>query len=318
MRVVFMGTPDFAARILEKISEKHVVAGVFTRPDAVRGRGKSLVPSPVKVVAEKIGAPVYTPKTLRDEEAERALAALEPDVICVAAYSLMIPKSVLEMPKHGCLNVHASLLPRWRGAAPIERAILAGDEYAGVCIMHMEESLDTGDYCRCIPVLVANKGAGALTEELADEGAQALLDVLHDIEQGKPLSWEKQDNALATYAQKLFKGELNPIASDTAEQALRKVRASSDSHTASIVLAGKSIGILEAELAAQEQEEQLENLQAGEARFLRKMLFVKFEQGLLRLVRVKPAGKNEMDAAAFAAGIQGSKTNVLTWESIDA
>ena len=144
MRVVFMGTPAFAATILDDLAEQHDVAAVYTRPDAVRGRGKRLEPSPVKAAAERRGLRVLTPRTLRDEAAQRELASFAPDVICVAAYGAILPKEVLDIPRFGCLNVHASLLPRWRGAAPIERAILAGDEEAGVCIMRMEVGLDTG------------------------------------------------------------------------------------------------------------------------------------------------------------------------------
>ena len=134
-----MGTPRFAAEILDELAEFHEIAAVYTRPDAVRGRGKALVPSPVKEVAERRGFPVRTPRTLRDAAVLSELAAFAPDVICVAAYGAILPKEVLDLPPFGCLNVHGSLLPRWRGAAPIERAILAGDEEIGVCIMAMEE-----------------------------------------------------------------------------------------------------------------------------------------------------------------------------------
>ena len=146
MRVVFMGTPDFAASILIELKEQHDVVAVYTRADAVRGRGKKLVPSPVKEVALGANIPVFEPRTLRDEAEVERLRALDPDVICVAAYGMILPQAVLDIPKHGCLNVHASLLPKYRGAAPIERAILNGDDEAGVCIMRMEAGLDTGDY----------------------------------------------------------------------------------------------------------------------------------------------------------------------------
>lgn len=167
MRVVFMGTPRFAAEILDELAEFHEIAAVYTRPDAVRGRGKALVPSPVKEVAERRGLPVRTPRTLRDAAVLSELAAFAPDVICVAAYGAILPKEVLDLPPFGCLNVHGSLLPRWRGAAPIERAILAGDEEIGVCIMAMEEGLDTGDYCVCRSLPAGSRTAAELTEELA-------------------------------------------------------------------------------------------------------------------------------------------------------
>ena len=162
MRVVFMGTPRFAAEILDELAEFHEIAAVYTRPDAVRGRGKALAPSPVKEVAERRGFPVRTPRTLRDAEVLSELAAFAPDVICVAAYGAILPKDVLDLPPFGCLNVHGSLLPRWRGAAPIERAILAGDEEIGVCIMAMEEGLDTGDYCVCRSLPAGSRTAAEL------------------------------------------------------------------------------------------------------------------------------------------------------------
>lgn len=178
MRVVFMGTPRFAAEILDELAEFHEIAAVYTRPDAVRGRGKALVPSPVKEVAERRGFPVRTPRTLRDAAVLSELAAFAPDAICVAAYGAILPKEVLDLPPFGCLNVHGSLLPRWRGAAPIERAILAGDEEIGVCIMAMEEGLDTGDYCvwplaarRFAHSRRAHRGAGSPGRQRAAHGA---------------------------------------------------------------------------------------------------------------------------------------------------
>ena len=201
MRIVFMGTPDFAASVLSELASQHEVVAVYTRPDAVRGRGKQLVPSPVKVEACERGIPVFTPKTLRDADEQQALAALEPDVICVAAYGMLLPAEVLSTPEHGCLNVHASLLPRWRGAAPIERAILSGDEETGVCIMRMEEGLDTGDYCVCRSLEVGDKDVALLTDLLADLGAHALLTALTQLEAGC-IRWTRQDEEHVTYAEK--------------------------------------------------------------------------------------------------------------------
>ena len=208
MRVVFMGTPDFAASILIELKEQHDVVAVYTRADAVRGRGKKLVPSPVKEVALGANIPVFEPRTLRDEVEVERLRALDPDVICVAAYGMILPQAVLDIPKHGCLNVHASLLPKYRGAAPIERAILNGDDEAGVCIMRMEAGLDTGDYCICRSCQIAGMNAERLTGELADKGAYALLSALYDVEHGVQ-RWVKQAEEDATWAPKIEKGELN-------------------------------------------------------------------------------------------------------------
>ena len=202
-----MGTPRFAAEILDELAEFHEIAAVYTRPDAVRGRGKALVPSPVKEVAERRGLPVRTPRTLRDAAVLSELAAFAPDAICVAAYGAILPKEVLDLPPFGCLNVHGSLLPRWRGAAPIERAILAGDEEIGVCIMAMEEGLDTGDYCVCRSLPAGSRTAAELTEELAALGASALLTALAQAEGGN-LRWVAQDEALVTYAEKIAKAAL--------------------------------------------------------------------------------------------------------------
>ena len=205
MRVVFMGTPSFSATILEELACAHEVVEVYTRPDAVRGRGRALSPSPVKELASSLGLPVSTPKTLRDAEVQRALADLRPDAICVAAYGAILPREVLDIAP--CLNVHASILPRWRGAAPIQHAILAGDAEAGVCIMRMEEGLDTGDFCIVRRVDATGKDAASLTDELANLGARALLSALDQLASGG-LRWVAQDEAQATYAHKIEKGQL--------------------------------------------------------------------------------------------------------------
>ena len=191
MRVVFMGTPDFAASILIELKEQHDVVAVYTRADAVRGRGKKLVPSPVKEVALGANIPVFEPRTLRDEAEVERLRALDPDVICVAAYGMILPQAVLDIPKHGCLNVHASLLPKYRGAAPIERAILNGDDEAGVCIMRMEAGLDTGDYCICRSCQIAGMNAERLTGELADNNSVCTAFGPYDVWSGVQ-RWVKQ------------------------------------------------------------------------------------------------------------------------------
>ena len=184
MRIAFMGTPEFAARILIEIKEQHDIVCVHTRPDAVRGRGSKLVSSPVKRVALESGIPVREPRTLRDAGELAFLRSLAPDVVCVAAYGKILPQAVLDVPCFGCLNVHASLLPKYRGAAPIERAILAGDEQVGVCIMRMETGLDTGPFCISRSVAVAGRGCEHLTGELADIGSCALLSALAELETG--------------------------------------------------------------------------------------------------------------------------------------
>ena len=229
LRVVFMGTPPLAATVLEALAQHFNVVAAYTRPDAVRGRGNKLVPSAVKETATRLGIPVLTPKTLRTQEAVDQLRALEPDVVCVAAYGAILPKEILDIPEYGCLNVHASLLPRWRGAAPIERAILAGDERAGVCIMRMEEGLDTGDFCAVRSCEIGDMNADQLTARLAELGSEALVDVLEDIQAGRPLTWTAQGEG-ESYAKKIDKGELDLSLAEACVTLVRKVRASDEAH----------------------------------------------------------------------------------------
>ena len=313
MRVVFMGTPKFAAAILEDLAQQHEVVAVYTRPDAVRGRGKRLEPSAVKAAAERLGLSVRTPRTLRDEAVQRELAALAPDVVCVAAYGAILPKAVLDLPRHGCLNVHASLLPRWRGAAPIERAILAGDEETGVCVMRMEEGLDTGAYCVCRTTSVAGKSAVDLTEELADLGSHALLTALVRVERGVDV-WTEQDEGRATYAEKVGKGELDLSPEAPAGILARRVLASSAAHPSRAVVAGRSLTVLRASEAEGEARALAEGLASGGVRFAGKRLLLGAADGALEVLSCKPDGKQAMDAKAFAAGVRGIKDGNLTWE----
>lgn len=316
MRIVFMGTPAFAATILEELVQHHEVVAVYTRPDAVRGRGKALLASPVKEVALRESIPVHTPKTLRDEGEQAILAAYQADIICVAAYGMILPKAVLDMPHFGCLNVHASLLPRWRGAAPIERAILSGDEQAGVCIMRMEEGLDTGAYCVCRATDVADKSSDFLTDELANLGARALLTALVHVAEGKA-DWVDQDEALVTHAAKIEKGELNLDPNQTVAVNARRVQASSLAHPSRCVLADKTVTVLGARIPDVDAQlaSQLEGLSSGEALFACKRLFIACTDGVLELLALKPDGKKEMDAKAFAAGAQSLRNGAL-WNAV--
>lgn len=312
MRIVFMGTPAFAADILEELAQQQDVVAVYTRPDAISNRGNTPEPSLVKTTALKRGIPVYTPKTLRDESVCQQLASLEPDIIIVAAYGAILPKAVLDIPRFGCLNVHASLLPRWRGAAPIERALLAGDTEIGVCIMAMEEGLDTGDFCISRSIEVQNQNAETLTAELAELGAQALLVALAHVEQGK-LSWVKQDDSEATYAAKIEKGELNLSENDSVQTALRKIQASSKAHPSRLIINHKSVTLLEARPALTQD---IPTLSPGFVGLYAKKVYLGLPDGVIELISVKPDGKQAMDAKAFAAGIQGIKNTPAPWESI--
>ena len=312
MRVVFMGTPPIAATILESLAEKHEIVSVYSRPDAVRKRGNGLVASPVKQLAEHLGIPVRTPRTLRDPDEVAHLDALAPDVICVAAYGALLPESVLSIPRHGCLNVHASALPRWRGAAPIERAILAGDERAGVCVMRMETGLDTGDFACMREVEIGSSNAGDLTARLARCGAEALIEAL-DLADRSELSWTAQDEAAVTYADKIGKGELDPRPDDSAEDVERKVRASSEAHPSHSVIANRDTILESVRILAESDEDLAEGLEPGQARFSRKRFVLKCSEGAVEVLGLRPRGKKSMDARSFAAGIQNVKNIVMEW-----
>ena len=315
MRVVFMGTPAFSASILEAIAPVHEVVCVFTRADAVRGRGKKLEPSAVSAAAQRLGIPVRTPANLRDIVEHQAIADCRPDVICVAAYGVILPPEVLAIPKHGCLNVHASLLPRWRGAAPVERAILAGDEETGVCVMRMEEGLDTGDYCISRAIDVADRSASVLTDQVADLGAHALLTALSQLESGT-LYWAMQDESKVTYANKIERGELAISPADDVATLCRKVQASSNAHPSRANVAGKALTVLAARSAASDEQSAkfAEGLEPAQVRFAGKRLFIGAADGAVELLEVKPDGKQAMTAKAFAAGVQGIKDGTKIWE----
>lgn len=205
MRIVFMGTPDFAVPALVALHEAgHEIACVYTQPPSRSGRGKKLRPSPVQAKAEELGFEVRSPKSLRNDEAQGQFAALGADIAVVAAYGLILPQAVLDAPTHGCLNIHASILPRWRGAAPIHRAIMAGDEETGVTIMQMEAGLDTGPMRHIVRTPVGAKTTGEMFAELGQMGAGAMVEVLSDLDAYPPVP---QDDALASHAAKIDKAE---------------------------------------------------------------------------------------------------------------
>ena len=226
MRIVFAGTPDFAATALNAlINAGYNVVGVYSQPDRPAGRGRKLVPSPVKQVALDAGIPVFQPVSLKPEDAQQELAALKPDVMIVAAYGLILPKAVLDIPTHGCLNIHASLLPRWRGAAPIQRAIAAGDAETGITIMQMDEGLDTGDMLlKTSTPIHADDTGGSLHDRLADLGGKAIVEALVQLA-NRELAPEPQNDADANYAHKLSKEEGHIDWSRSAIEIERLIRA---------------------------------------------------------------------------------------------
>lgn len=226
LRIIFAGTPDFAARHLDALlSSGHQIAGVLTQPDRPAGRGKKRMPGPVKVLAQEKDLPVFQPASLRSEENQQIVARLRADVMVVVAYGLILPQAVLDMPRLGCINVHGSLLPRWRGAAPVQRALQAGDAETGITIMQMDAGLDSGDmlYKRVCPVTPEDTSA-TLYHKLAQLGPQGLLETLKQLAQGRARP-EVQDLALATYASKLSKKEARIDWSLCAAQLERCIRA---------------------------------------------------------------------------------------------
>lgn len=244
MRIVFAGTPEFAVSSLRAAARHHEVVAVYTQPDRPAGRGRGLAPSPVKLEAVARGIPVYQPESLKDEAAQQQLRDLQPDLMVVVAYGLILPKAVLAIPTHGCWNVHASLLPRWRGAAPIQRAIQAGDTKTGVCLMQMEAGLDTGPVLlhQELPIATTDTG-GQLHDKLAELGAQVLSDGLGLLRAGiKPVARPQPEQGV-TYAHKLDKAEARMDWVLDAGALARTVRAFNPWPIAEASLAGERVRI---------------------------------------------------------------------------
>ncbi len=225
LRIIFAGTPDFAARHLQAlIQSEHQIVGVYSQPDRPAGRGKKLKASEVKALALEHNLPVFQPQSLKNDDALVELKSLNADIMIVVAYGLILPKAILEAPRLGCLNVHGSILPRWRGAAPIQRAIWAGDEQTGVTIMQMDEGLDTGDMLhisRC--AINADETSASLYTKLAELGPDALIETVNKLAKGE-LKAEPQNDELANYAKKLSKDEANIDWSMDAAQIERNIR----------------------------------------------------------------------------------------------
>ncbi|MGE4430172.1 MAG: methionyl-tRNA formyltransferase [Sphingobium sp.] len=249
MKIIYMGTPDFAVPALDALIEAgHEIIAVYSQPPRPAGRGKKLHPTPVHARAEELGLTVRTPLSLKGEEEQAAFAALDADIAVVAAYGLILPQAVLDAPRHGCLNIHASLLPRWRGAAPVQRAILAGDAETGVTIMGMEAGLDTGPMLAEARTAIAAKTAGALTGELAQAGAGLMVEALADLAAFPPVPQPQEG---VTYAAKITKQEARIDFAAGAVQAERQVRAFNPAPGAFFLLKGERFRILTARIEAE-------------------------------------------------------------------
>ncbi len=291
MRIIFMGTPDFAVPTLVALHEAgHTIVAAYTQPPRRAGRGKKLQPSPVQKEAEIRGIEVRTPTSLKSEDAQREFSAFEPDIAVVAAYGMILPQAILDIPEDGCLNVHASILPRWRGAAPIHRAIMAGDPVTGVTIMQMEAGLDTGPMLATVRTPIEDKTTGELTEELAELGAQLMVGTLRELKNHHRVA---QDDDQATHAPKIDKAEAKIDWSEDAEMIERKVRALAPFPGAWFELGGARIKLLRAEVVEQSGE-------AGTT--LDDALTIACGTHALRPIRLQRGGKPRMEAAEFLRG----------------
>ena len=291
MRVVFMGTPEFSVAALRALAEAgHEIAAVYSQPPRKSGRGQKLRPSPVQAYAEGRGWPVFTPNSFRDPEERANFAALEADIAVVVAYGLILPQALLDAPRFGCLNIHASLLPRWRGAAPIHRAIMAGDAQTGVCIMQMDAGLDTGPVrLRRSLDIAPQETTAELHDRLSALGAAAIVDVLADL-QGQPP--EAQPDLGICYAQKIDKSEARIDWSRPAREVDRLIRGLSPFPGAWCELAGKRIKLLACHMG-QGSGAPGQVLGGGE---------VACGQGSVIITRVQLAGKTAQTTAEFLQG----------------
>jgi len=291
MRIAFMGTPDFAVPTLDAlIAAGHEIVAVYAQPPRPAGRGRGLAPSPVQRRAEEAGIEVRTPVSLKSGEEQAAFAALGLDVAVVAAYGLILPEPILEAPRHGCLNVHASLLPRWRGAAPIQRAILAGDALTGITIMEMERGLDTGPMLALRPAEVGRKTAGALSAELAVLGAEMMIEVLARL----PNVGRMPQPALsATYAPKIEKHEAKLDFAQPAEAVERQIRAFNPAPGAFFEYESERIKVLVAEVS---------DLSGAPGTVLDHGLAIACAQGSIVPSLVQRAGRGPMATAELLRG----------------
>ncbi len=291
MRIIFMGTPQFAVPTLEAlVAAGHDVVAAFSQPPRAAGRGKKLQPSAVHLAAQAHGIEVRTPVSLKGADEQAAFAALEADVAVVAAYGLILPQAVLDAPRFGCLNVHGSLLPRWRGAAPVQRAILAGDALTGVTIMQMERGLDTGPMLATVDTPVDGKTAGELTTELSEKGAALMVQVLADLGAHPPVV---QPDEGVTYAHKIDKAESRLDFARAAVDVERQVRAFAPVPGAFFELEGERYRVLAADVV---------NESGSAGVVLDDVLTIACGTGAIRPTLIQRAGRPAMDAAAFLRG----------------
>lgn len=303
LKIAFAGTPEFAAVSLDALIDSgHDLVGVLTQPDRPAGRGRKMSASAVKIRAQAAGINVLQPKTLKDPEIEQVIAGLKADVMVVAAYGLILPQSILDIPELGCLNIHASLLPRWRGAAPIHRAILAGDKETGVCIMQMQAGLDTGDVllqkkCDILP----DETVPELHDRLALLGSEALLNVLPDHCHGR-LQATVQSESGVTYAEKLSKSEARIDFSDSSEHIHRQVRAYVPWPVAEATLCGERVRLWSSRRVGYEGNDSEDVSPGTIVTVLSDALRVRTGDGYIDFTTLQWPGKKAQEVAGFVQG----------------
>lgn len=304
MKIIFAGTPEFSAVALQALLDsEHEVISVYTQPDRPAGRGRKLTASPVKALALEHNIPVYQPLSLKDEAAQQELTAMQADVMVVVAYGLILPEAVLRAPARGCLNIHASILPRWRGAAPIQRAILAGDAQSGVTIMQMDKGLDTGDmltvkYCD----IDASDTGSSLHDRLADMGAEALLKTLEDIEANR-LKPQPQDDSQANYAHKLDKQEALIDWQQDAASIVHKIQAFNSWPVAYADFNGKSLRLWQARLLSTTKNELSDEGPCGKViAESPEGIDIIAKNGLVRILELQMPGKKRIMVKDFING----------------
>nr|WP_310618198.1 methionyl-tRNA formyltransferase [Pantoea cypripedii] len=292
LKIIFAGTPDFAARHLDALlASEHQVVGVFTQPDRPAGRGNKLTPSPVKVLAQAHDVPVFQPKSLKPAENQHLVADLQADVMVVVAYGLILPKAVLDMPRLGCINVHGSLLPRWRGAAPIQRSLWAGDAETGVTIMQMDVGLDTGDMLHKLACPITEHDTSAtLYDKLAQLGPEGMLKTLAQLANGS-IQPEKQDEALVSYAEKLSKEEARLDWMLSAAQLERCIRAFNPWPMSYFMVDDQPVKVWQASVLPHQAKQPGEILHAD-----KQGIQIATADGVLNLLSLQPAGKKAMSA----------------------
>lgn len=295
MRIIYMGTPDFAVPALERLVESsHEVVAVFTQPDKPRGRKMIMTPPDVKVCAEKYNIPVYQPNTFKDGEALKIIEDYNPDTIVVAAYGKILPKAVLDAPKYGCINIHGSLLPKYRGASPIQQAVLNGDKITGITTMLMDVGLDTGDILLQAETEIGeNETSGELFDRLAVLGGDLLMDTLSSLEKCE-ITPKKQDESLASHTVKIDKSSCPIDFSKTAVEVHNQVRGLNPWPVATTRIGEKNVKVYSTKLCKKNGKE-------GTILSV-KPLIVACGEGSVEICQLQPEGKKQMTAEAFVAG----------------